>query len=143
MNKVAEISVKLSGSVHLSRKVQKVKRKGTSLRIQTAYERGGPVIKYEGYEGNDHFIEVIPSNAMRTSPIYDVTWEHWCNTIPSRSALKQMFPETKSRNEAILKFHNSPDYFKVVGHCYDYVADTTGNPAPVVGKDFKLEMYFI
>jgi len=143
MNKVAELSILLSGSVHLKRKTQKVKKKGTSLRLQVDYERGGPRIEYAPYEGRDHYVEVEPSVASRVSPIYEETWNYWLETIPSRHALKQMFPGTKSRNEAIVKFHGSPDYLKVVGHCYDIVADATGKKAPRVGVDFKLEMYFI
>lgn len=143
MNKVAELTINLPGSVHLSRKTQRVKKKGTSLRLQVDYERGGPMIKYAPYEGNDHYVETTSSVAAKVSPIYDVTWDHWCTTIPSRHALKLMFLGSKTRNEAIIKFNSSPDYVKVVGHCYDLVADATGNKAPRVGVDFKLEMYFV
>ncbi len=143
MNKVAELTINLPGAVHLTRSTQKVKKQGTSLRLQVDYERGGPRIQYAPYEGNDHFVEVTPSVATKVSPIYEETWNHWCSTIPSRHALKLMFPGSKTRNEAIIKFNGSPDYMKVVGHCYDLVADATGKNAPRVGVDFKLEMYFV
>lgn len=143
MNKVAELSIFLPGSVHLTRQTQKVKKKGTSLRLQVGYERGGPTINYEAYEGNDHYVELTRKQASKVSPVYETTWNNWCSSIPSRSALKQMFPGSKSRNEAILKFNQSPDYMKVIGHCYDLVADATGIPAPIAGKHFKLEMYFV
>jgi hypothetical protein len=141
MNKLAELTIFLTGSTYLETSTQEVRKKPTNVRIQVGYERGGPLIQYQSYEGKDHFVSLQRKKCSKVSPIYETTWNHWTSTLPSESALRQMFPGVKSRNQRIISFNQSSDYSKIVGHCYDLVADQTGNQRPSYGMDFNLEVY--
>lgn len=141
MNKVGELKINLAGSTYIESVVQTVKKKGTSLRLQVGYEKGGPLVSFNNYEGNDHFLELKQHECIKTTPIYEAAWQGFQETMPSRTALKQMFPAVKSRNAAIQAYHKASEYSKVIAHCCDIVADATGNQYPRYGVDFNIDMF--